>query len=114
MADIAVSTPTAVAQTLNEPWQEAIAEVQLNRQKLLSKFTSVLAKNRADIQGGFQTIKEYFRGIFENFNNTEQAFLRGMTVFRARIFELKKQMERFPTVTRREMKIYSTSLVSVY
>ncbi|MEK7150471.1 MAG: exodeoxyribonuclease VII large subunit [Patescibacteria group bacterium] len=104
VADIAVSTPTAVAQTLNEPWQEAIAEVQLNRQKLLSKFTSVLAKNRADIQGGFQTIKEYFRGIFENFNNTEQAFLRGMTVFRARIFELKKQMERFPTVTRREMK----------
>lgn len=104
VADKTVSTPTAAAQTLNESWKQAIAKVQLDKQKLFSKYASVLSKNRTDIHIGFQAIKEFFIAIFKNFNNTEQAFLRGIILFRARISELKKSVNTFPSIARRGMK----------
>lgn len=104
VADKTVSTPTAAAQTLNESWRQAIAKVQLNQQKIFSKYANVLSKNNANIHNCFQAIKEYFAAIFKNFNNTEQAFSRGIMLFEARISELKKSVNAFPSVARRGMK----------
>lgn len=104
VADKTVSTPTAAAQILNESWRQAIAKVQLDQQKIFSKYSNTLLKNNANIRNGFQTIKEYFVTIFKNFNDTEQSFLRGMTFFRARISELNKNTDAFLSIAYRGMR----------
>src|SRR3989338_6447524 len=53
-ADKTVSTPTATAQTLNDSWQRAATQVQLNQQKIHATFARALTSRRTTVERSFQ------------------------------------------------------------
>ncbi|HEY4499269.1 MAG TPA: exodeoxyribonuclease VII large subunit [Candidatus Paceibacterota bacterium] len=98
VADKTVSTPTATAQALNESWQRAATQVQLNQQKMHSSFAKALNASRTTVERSFQLMRDQFQSIFNDFNQAEQALLRIGTTLKSRIAELLRQLNQYPIV----------------
>lgn len=93
-ADKMVSTPTAAAKILNESWEQASTQVQLNSYKIFSSFERAILTKRTQIQNGFGTMREQFEKIFDNFDEVHTKILNINSELKVKISELKKQIER--------------------
>jgi len=79
VSDKNVSTPTAVANLLNQSWNEALSQVTLSEEKIFSRFDSVLKERLFFIENSVvrmesgikmvgDYIKQYSETILRNFN----------------------------------------------
>ena len=76
VADMMVSTPTAVTHALNEPWQKAIHRLELNEEKMFSNFEL----------------------IFKNFDRAEESLKQSFVSLGSRIAELGKSLAEYPDI----------------
>jgi len=103
-ADKMVSTPTAAAQALNYSWEKAEAKIQLNENKLISIFSNLLEENKNTVNNNFHFIRDRLQIIFDNFKDSEQAFLQSVVSVRSRILELRRQFGEYPLIMVKEMR----------
>ena len=98
VADKMVSTPTAVTQVLNEPWQKAIHRLELNEEKIFNIFRNALSDNREAVDGYFGTIEENFGLIFKSFSRVEESLKQSFVSLSSRIAELGRNLAEYPDI----------------
>ena len=103
-ADTMVSTPTAAAQTLGESWKRAAHDLHLNQHKLLSLFARALQIRSTAIEEHFHGIQRHFQSILDDFRSAEGAFLRAAVSIHARIAELRRTVNQYPSALVRAMR----------
>jgi len=103
-ADKMVSTPTAAAQALNESWQQAIAQVQLDQQNIFSIFSGALIAQQTTVQKNFQSIYNQFQSIFDDFYKVQETLSRVMVSLRSQTAELHRNLSEYPNILRRGMR----------
>ncbi|MCX6717544.1 MAG: exodeoxyribonuclease VII large subunit, partial [Candidatus Taylorbacteria bacterium] len=70
-SDVMVSTPTAVANFLNESWEQAGSIVNLSEQKVFRKFQYTIQENINGVRDNLNTIKNAFQKIFNDFSRAQ-------------------------------------------
>ena len=100
VADRMVSTPTAVAALLNESWEQALYELRVQKQFILSSYAGLLAEKRSDIQRSSSIIQNGFNAVFERFRESERI--------------LKNAMYKFESTLQARRDLMSVSLEAVF
>ncbi len=103
-ADKMVSTPTAAAQILNESWQQAVNQVQLDEHKMFTIFSRILRSQQSSVQNSFQYMRDQFKPIFADFNRAEQSLLRVLVSLQAQISDLHRRFNEYPDTLKRNMR----------
>ncbi|MDP3052793.1 MAG: exodeoxyribonuclease VII large subunit [bacterium] len=94
-ADKMVSTPSMAAQALNKPWQEAIAGLELNKEKIFSCYQNILSAMNLKVAGSFDVVKTNFQIIFDNFNKAEEILKQLFVSIKLRISEINKNVAEY-------------------
>lgn len=102
-ADRMVSTPTAAAQALNESWQQAITQVQLDQQNIFSIFSRALITQQTTVQKNFQNIYNQFQSIFDDFYKVQETLSRVIISLLSQTAELYRNLSEYPNVLKRGM-----------
>lgn len=108
-ADKMVSTPTAAAQILNYPWQQATARVELSQEKLFSTFRTILTENGNGIEYSFQAIRTSFQSILEKFDRAEESLKRAYVAVQSRIGEIGRNLSEYPRILSHRMNALITT-----
>ncbi len=78
VADLLVSTPTAVTMVLNKPWDSLIKDFDVYQRDLINEYSNVLERNTYLIDAlGSKLLKAFntIYNLFENFRNKIQSYL---------------------------------------
>lgn len=105
VADKMVSTPTAVAHTLNESWQRAIHKMDLGKEKIFSSFKDSIFNDQKSVNRSFDIIKTHFQSIFDNFSKIEESLKRAMVSIKSRISELNRNIAEYPKIINGRMRL---------
>lgn len=91
-SDMMVSTPTAVANTLNESWEQAESIATLSEQKIFSKFQIAVEKNKDSLKDGLVIMKNAFLKIFNDFSKAQESLKFGLKSIKDRMAEIKRRL----------------------
>ena len=91
-SDMMVSTPTAVANTLNESWEQAKAIIPLSEQKIFSKFQSSIQENKDYFRDSLDKIKNAFQKIFNDFSMAQESLKIGFKSIKDRMAEIDRRI----------------------
>ncbi len=107
VSDKNVSTPTAVANLLNESFEASIHHVRLAEEKLLGRFESLLREKQFLLENAERIIEQRFRDLFETFEMYKNGIIRGVTRIEFRIEKISETLE---DVKRSLFKLFEHSL----
>lgn len=95
-ADLMVSTPTAVAISLNKSWERALDQIKIFEQDIINKYQQILAdrKHRFEILN-FQ-LREKADFIFERFEAIKLQLNRKLEMIAYALKDVKNSISRFP------------------
>ncbi len=91
-SDMMVSTPTAVANILNESWEQAEAIVILSEQKIFSKFRVAIQEDKDSVKNSLAVMKNAFQKIFNDFSKAQESLKVGLKSIKDRIAEIKRKL----------------------
>ncbi|MDD3607183.1 MAG: exodeoxyribonuclease VII large subunit [Candidatus Moranbacteria bacterium] len=94
VADVAVSTPTAVAQALNKSWQEAIGRLNFYESNIFKTFEKTVGDLRLSLGGITEQIKDFYFQIFRRFERYEQAIKELVSMIGFKIKEQKGNLKQ--------------------
>jgi exodeoxyribonuclease VII large subunit len=92
-SDMMVSTPTAVANTLNESWEQAGSIITLSEQKIFNKFQNTIQKNKDYIRDSLDKMKNAFQNIFNDFSKAQESLKLGFNSIKNRMIEINRRIE---------------------
>jgi exodeoxyribonuclease VII large subunit len=92
VSDKNVSTPTAVANLLNQSWNEALSSVRLTEEKIFSNFQSCLKDKQYIIENSEAIIEKRFITLFETFKNAEKTVLHSVVRIESEISRLSDRI----------------------
>jgi len=92
LADSAVSTPTAVAQTLNESWENAIHKVKHCEQNIVASFDGMIMDSRNKFEKVIIQIKEFHSRIFRIFEQHEHSIKNYLVMIKNSIMHTKERL----------------------
>jgi exonuclease VII large subunit len=107
------STPTAVANYLNESWEQAGSIISLSEQKIIRTFQEVVQKNKDNIRDGLDIIKNAFQTIFTDFSKAENFLMLGLKSIKDQIIDNKRRIDGIFIPVFRKMS-FSTSGIRDY
>ncbi len=84
-SDVNVSTPTAVANLLNESWSHALSSVRLSEQKIFSEFESGLKDTQRRVEHSHISIERHFAEVLHVFTNAKQTLFVGLSRIESQI-----------------------------
>ncbi len=117
VADQMVSTPTATARTLREPFERARQSVSHTEKWLLERFERVLVHDQSLIEQGEQAISLIFPKLRERFVHAEEGLIRAFGqisfVLQHAETQLTEVSERISGGYQRIFRIFSQALASV-
>jgi len=82
VADVAVSTPTAVTREINRSWEESIVKINQYESNILNQFQMILNDKKHLVERSLSQIKDYYQKmlkIFESFNQIIERVLSNFT-----------------------------------
>jgi len=91
-SDMMVSTPTAVANTLNESWEQAESIVILSEQKIISKFRNTIQEKKDYIRDSLDKMKNAFQKIFNDFSKAQESLKIGFNSIKNRMNEIDRRL----------------------
>lgn len=77
VSDKNLSTPTAVANLLNQSWDEALSLLTLGQEKILSKFTSLLRDRQFFIENSVVRMEGGIRTVSDDIKRKSESILSG-------------------------------------
>lgn len=104
-ADVAVSTPTATAHTLNQSWHIAVHGIDAGQRTIFSRFKEAVSEHKEVVESGFQLMRSQLQSIFDDFDTAEKALMQVVTATRARVGELERRVREYPSVFERGMRL---------
>jgi len=94
VSDRNVSTPTAVANLLNESWERALSNVSLAEEKIFNIFASSLRDKQYLVESAQNNIQHSFNSIFETFRKSEEKLSFAMSKIGYIIDDVNKNILR--------------------
>lgn len=92
VSDMMVSTPTAVANTLNESWEQAKLTIPLLRQNIFNNFKEAIQQRKDYIRDSLDIMKNAFQKIFNDFSKAQESLKIGLQSIKNRIFEIDRRI----------------------
>ena len=92
-ADIMVSTPTAVANALNESWERAESIVSLSEQSIFVKFKDSLQIDKDFIRDSLDVMKNKFQKIFSDFSLAQESLKIGVKTIKDQIIDIDRRIQ---------------------
>lgn len=80
VSDRNVSTPTAVANLLNESWDEALSLVTLGEEKIFSRFTSLLRDKQFFIENSVVRMESGIKMVSDDIKRSSEIIFRGFSL----------------------------------
>ena len=93
VSDKNVSTPTAVANLLNESWEASIHYVRLAEEKVLGRFESLVRDKQFLLENAERIIEQKFRDLLETFEGYTEGIIRGVTKIEFRLEKISETLE---------------------
>ena len=109
VSDKNVSTPTAVANILNSTWSDALSDVNLSEQKIISNYESVLKDSGFIIDNSEVTIQNRFASLLDVFKKAEQTVLNAINRIESGIVRAKELITLHAKELNRGFTLLSTS-----
>lgn len=91
-SDMMVSTPTAVANTLNESWEQAKLVIPLSENRIFSKFQEIIQEEKNHIRDSLDIMKNAFQKIFNDFSKAQESLKIGLQSIKNRILEIDRRI----------------------
>lgn len=91
VSDRNVSTPTAVANLLNESWDEALSLVTLGEEKIFSRFTSLLRDKKFFIENSVVRMERGIKMVSDDIKHSSEIIVRGFVELVENTAEFLKQ-----------------------
>ena len=92
-SDIMVSTPTAVANTLNESWEQAKSIIPLSKQEIFNQFQNMIQEKKDYTRDSLDKMKTAFQKIFSDFSRAEESLRVGFKSIRDRMAEIERRLD---------------------
>jgi exodeoxyribonuclease VII large subunit len=92
-SDMMVSTPTAVANFLNESWEQAEPIITLSEQKIFSKFQNTIQENKDYIRDSLDTMKNAFQNIFNDFSKAQESLKIGFKSIKDQMIDIDRRIK---------------------
>lgn len=92
VSDLMVSTPTAVANTLNESWEQAGSIITLSEQKIFNKFQNTIQEKKDYIRDSLDKMKNAFQEIFNDFARVQESLKIGFNSIKNRMSEIDRRI----------------------
>lgn len=83
VADLGVSTPTAVAEALNESWDQLISAFNSSKTKIISNFQKEILRTSRNINTNTTKIKSAFSSLEKKISRANLAFQKSITILRS-------------------------------
>ena len=114
VADLAVSTPTAVAKSLNTSWEKANDQVVICQKNLLHHMSMALVQNKQSIDHYENRILLCLRRIKDRFTESISLLIFNVSLLRRSISESKKKVDTiqnyFSTLMQTQMQSVKNAL----
>ncbi len=91
-SDMMVSTPTAIANTLNESWERAKSIVPLSEQKIFNKFQNTIQEKKDYTRDSLDKMKNAFQKIFNDFSRAQESLKVGLKSIKDRMAEINRRI----------------------
>lgn len=92
-SDVMVSTPTAVANFLNESWEQVEPIVKLSEQKIFRQFQDVIQGNKDFIRDSLYTMKDAFQNIFSDFSKAQESLKIGFKSIKDQMIDIERRLD---------------------
>lgn len=92
-SDMMVSTPTAVANFLNESWERVEPTIVLSEQKIFRKFQNTIQENKDHMRDGLDTMKNAFQNIFNNFSKAQESLNIGFKSIKDQMVDIDRRID---------------------
>jgi exodeoxyribonuclease VII large subunit len=96
-SDFSESTPTAVANLLNKPWEKAHYSLEQTRKIIIKDYQEILNGNKNELRDLTLEINEIFQGIFEKYKKAENDLKKNLIKLKysitRRLIELKEKKD---------------------
>jgi len=91
-SDMMVSTPTAVANFLNESWEKIEPTITVSEQKIFRKFQNTIQENKDCIRNGLDTMKNAFQSIFSDFSKAQESLKIGFKSIKDQMVDIDRRV----------------------
>jgi exodeoxyribonuclease VII large subunit len=109
-SDMMVSTPTAVANALNESWERAESIVSLSEQSIFAKFKDTIQINKDFIRDSLDVMKNKFQKIFNDFSLAQEALKIGVKTIKDQIIDINRRIQGALVPVMRKMSYSITNV----
>ncbi len=92
-SDRMFSTPTAVANYLNESWEQAESVVLLSKQKILGVFPNMIQHNKNTIRDNLDAMKNVFQKIFNDFSRAQESLKIGLKSIKDQMIDISRRID---------------------
>ncbi len=92
-SDMMVSTPTAVANLLNESWEQAESIISLSEQKIFRRFQGTIQSNKDSVRDSLDVMKNTFQNIFNNFSKAQESLRTGFKTIKDQMIDIERRIE---------------------
>jgi len=92
-ADMSVSTPTAAANILNEPWKEALLILERNERKVMDSYRIALVNTQKKVIATTETIRKYYEDVFNGYNRVKDKLIFSFGNFQKALFSARNCLE---------------------
>jgi len=92
-SDMMVSTPTAVANTLNESWEQASSITVLSEEKIFNRFLNTIQEKKDSVRDSLDTMKNAFQKIFNDFSKAEESLKIGFKSIKDQMIDIKRKLD---------------------
>lgn len=91
-SDMMVSTPTAVANFLNESWEKVEPTITLSEQKIFREFQNTIQVNKDCIRDSLDTMRNAFQNIFNNFSKAQESLKIGFKSIKDQMIDIDRRI----------------------
>lgn len=95
VADVAVSTPTAVTREINRSWEESIIKINQYESNILNQFQVILNNKKYLVEWSLSQIKDYYQKMLKIFEMFDQIIERVLSNFTYLLKYSKEKIDNF-------------------
>ena len=92
-SDVMVSTPTAVANYLNESWEQAGSLLSLSEQKIIRSFQEAFQGNKDIVRDSMDVMRDAFQKIFNDFSRAQESLKIGLKSIRDQMIDIQRRLD---------------------
>ncbi len=94
IADLMVSTPTAITVALNKSWDEAISSIRIFEKDIIYKYQEALSNEKRKIEILIEKLKERSEFIFKRFEDAKNQLMNKLTELGFILKETRKNLNK--------------------